>query len=224
MRLCILTGIFLTFGLLFFSGCATQPTYDYSTFKNHHPKSILVLPPINNSNDILATPAVFAQATLPLAESGYYVFPASLVLKTFRQNGLENPNEMHSVSLKKLYEVFHADAVLYINIEQYGSSYIVVSSNVTVKLKGELVDLRSGKSLWSGEAVASSAEGKGTNVNPIGMLLVALIDQVLHTMTDDSFTYAGIANNRLLSAGANGAILFGPRSKHFNKEGLKTIR
>jgi hypothetical protein len=216
-----LLSIFLTLGVLFFSGCATtKASYDYGAFREHHPKSILVLPPVNNSNDILATPAVFAQVALPLAESGYYVFPASLVQETFRQNGLENPNEMHAVSLEKLYEIFGADAVLYMSVEQYGASYMVISSDVVVKLKGELVDLRSGKSLWSGEAGASSAEGRSGGGDPIGMLISALINQVLHTINDDSFTYAGIANNRLLSAGSDGAILFGPRSKNFNNEGF----
>jgi hypothetical protein len=92
------------------TGCATQTKpYDYTAFKESRPASILVLPPINNSPDVAATYSMYSQVTYPLAESGYYVYPVTLVDETFRQNGLNNPPEMHEVTLKKLREIFGAD-------------------------------------------------------------------------------------------------------------------
>ena len=93
------------------TGCATtKAPYDYTQFKQSRPSSILVLPPLNGSPDINATYSMLSQVTLPLAESGYYVFPVSLVDETFHQNGLNNPAEMHEVKLQKLREIFGADA------------------------------------------------------------------------------------------------------------------
>src|SRR5690606_13444840 len=65
---------------LFATGCATQTPYDYTNFMESRPSSILVLPPLNMSPDILATDSVLSQVTLPLAESGYYVYRSSIHL------------------------------------------------------------------------------------------------------------------------------------------------
>ena len=74
-------------GLL--GGCATKaPSYDYAAFLRAKPASLLVMPPLNESPDIKASPSVWAQATRPLAEAGYYVLPVTLVDETFRQNGV----------------------------------------------------------------------------------------------------------------------------------------
>ena len=51
------------------SGCATQQKpYDYAEFKAARPASILVLPPMNSSSEVIAPSGMLAQATLPLAE------------------------------------------------------------------------------------------------------------------------------------------------------------
>lgn len=57
--------------------CAAPKPYDYSAYKAARPKSILVLPPLNDTADVNATASVLAQTTRPLAESGYYVIPGS---------------------------------------------------------------------------------------------------------------------------------------------------
>jgi hypothetical protein len=43
---------------------------------------------------------MLAQATLPLAESGYYVIPVSLASETFKQNGLANAADIHEVPVR----------------------------------------------------------------------------------------------------------------------------
>lgn len=57
------------------TACASQQsTYDDSAFKQSDPASILILPPVNNTPEIIAPYSVMAQAATPLAESGFYVF------------------------------------------------------------------------------------------------------------------------------------------------------
>lgn len=71
------------------SACA-QPVKrpDYAAFKQSRPRSILVLPPVNDTTDVGATYGMLSQMTLPLAEAGYYVVPVAVMDETFRQNGL----------------------------------------------------------------------------------------------------------------------------------------
>ena len=201
------------------TGCATQKPFDYTAFKKNRPASILVLPPLNNSPDVAATYSMLSQVTMPLAESGYYVFPVSVMDETFRQNGLSNPAEIHEVKLKKLHDIFGADSALYINIKEYGTKYVVISSESRVTAEARLVDLRSEQVLWSGSATASSAEGRNSNNSLIGLLVESLVSQIIESSTNRSHPIAGITSYRLLSAGMQNGILYGPRSPKYQKDG-----
>ena len=205
---------------LLVTGCATQKAYDYTAFKQSRPASILVLPPLNSSPDIAATYSMLSQVTLPLAESGYYVFPVSLVDETFRQNGLNNPAEMHEVKLQKLREIFGADAALYINVKQYGTSYAVISSESRVTAEARLIDLRSEQVLWSGAATASSAEGRNSGGGLVGLLVQSVISQIIESTLNQSHPIAGITSQRLLAAGRPNGILYGPRSPKYKTDGI----
>lgn len=201
------------------TGCATPTPYDYSAFKQSRPTSILVLPPLNSSPDVAATYSMLAQVTQPLAESGYYVLPVSLVDETFRQNGLHNPGEMHEVGVQKLHEIFGADAALYIDIKQYGTSYAVLSSESRVTAEAKLIDLRNEQLLWQGEATASSAEGRSSSGGLVGLLVQAVVAQIVESVTNQSHPIAGITSTRLLAAGRPNGILYGPRSPNYQKDG-----
>ena len=203
------------------AGCAAPKKMDYSAFRQAKPASILVLPPLNESPDVNATFSMLAQATYPLAEAGYYVMPVSLVAETFRQNGLSNPPEMHAVAPAKLKEIFGADSALYIKVTRYGTTYTVLSSAAIVTAEAQLVDLSTGTQLWSGKASASSDEGGNNQGGGIGGLLIAaIVKQVLNNVTDASHNVAGVTSTRLLSAGTPNGILYGPRSPKYGQDTL----
>ena len=116
------------------AGCAApRQNVDYTAFRESKPASILVLPPVNTSVDVAATAAVLSQATRPLAESGYYVVPVGVMEETFKQNGMQSADEIRELPAVKLREIFRADAALYMTVKQYGSSYAVVASSITVR-------------------------------------------------------------------------------------------
>ncbi|HEY6772586.1 MAG TPA: DUF799 domain-containing protein [Oxalicibacterium sp.] len=201
------------------TGCATQQKpYDYAEFKQARPASILVLPPLNSSQEVIAPYGMLSQATLPLAESGYYVVPVALAEETFKQNGLSISADIHQVPVVKLREIFGADAALYVNIKEYGTSYRVVDSVTVVTADAKLVDLRSAKVLWEGSASASSAEGQQNQNGLIGMLVSAVVNQIVGTMSDTSYKIAGVTSRRLLWAGHSNGMLYGPRSPMYQKD------
>jgi hypothetical protein len=201
-------------GLLLLGGCATRaPQYDYAAFKAAKPVSLLVLPPVNESPEVRATPGTWAHATRPLAEAGYYVLPVTLVDETFRQNGMTVATEIQQIPYQKLRDVFGADAAVYIRIKQYGTTYAVIASDTRVEVEGRIIDLRSGDLLWQGKAYASSAEQQQQSSGGIaGLLVAALVNQIVGTTTDAAFNFAGIADQRLLGAPRYNGVLPGPRS------------
>ncbi len=214
-RALLLAGAFY---LLLLTGCATKPpAYDYSAFQRAKPATLLVLPPVNDSPEVKATTATWAHATLPLAEAGYYVLPVTLVDETFRQNGMTSANEIHEIPYPKLHEVFGADAAVYVRVKKYGTTYAVISSDTRVEVEGRIVDLRTGELLWQGRAYASSAESQQSSGGLVGLLVTALVNQIVSSATDAAFNYAGVADQRMLGAPRYNGVLPGPRSRLYGQ-------
>ncbi|CAI8856291.1 MULTISPECIES: DUF799 domain-containing protein [unclassified Pseudomonas] len=205
--------------LALLGGCVSPKTVDYSAYKQSRPKSILVLPPLNDSPDVKATYSMLSQVTFPLAEAGYYVLPIALVDETFRQNGLTTPADIHQAPANKLQEIFGADAALYITVSEYGTSYMLIASDTVVTASAKLVDLRTGTTLWTGTARASSEEsGGGGGGGLVGMLITAAVKQIVNSSTDAGHPVAGITSVRLLSAGQPAGLLYGPRSPKYGTD------
>lgn len=200
--------------VLTLSACVQTKPYDYTEFNLSNPKSILVLPPNNQSPDVLASDSVYSSVTYPLAENGYYVYPVAVVKETFLQNGISEPAEMHNVSLSKLKEIFDADAVLYIDVTDYGTTYLVIGNDTRVTATGRLIDINSGKLLWNGAATASSSENNSSG-HPLAMLLSAIITQVIATSTNQAHNFSPMAMLRLVGPNIINGIPAGPRSPHY---------
>jgi len=198
-------------GLL--AGCAME-NVDYTAFRASRPASILVLPPLNSTVEAGAEAAVLAQATLPLAESGYYVVPVAVMDETFRQNGVYTAADAQSLPAAKLREIFGADAALYLHVTRYGVSYSILFSSVAARIEATLVDLRTGATLWE-DRKSVSESNTDTSDGLAGMLVQAIVDQVVNTLSDSSYEVAGQAARKLLAAGRQGGLLHGPRSPQY---------
>jgi hypothetical protein len=214
----IYLGIIVFFTLLT-TGCVSMPSaFDYSEFRNSDPRSILILPPTNQSTEVIAPFSVMAQMSAPIAESGFYVFPVALVNQTFQNNGLTVANDIQAVPVAKLYEIFGADAALYIDIQEYGTSYVVISSDTVVTVTAKLVDLKTGNLIWQGASSASSAESRGNSGGGlVGILVEAAVSQIIETVNDTGFNISAIASNRLLSSETHNGLLHGPRSPKYGQ-------
>ncbi|WP_424405678.1 DUF799 domain-containing protein [Pasteurella sp. PK-2025] len=198
--------------LLLFSfvmtGCAVEQKqpYDYTELEKAKPKSILLVMPTNNSVEAKADVSVLAQASIPLAELGYYVYPVALVDDVFKQNGAHTGNDIQALSLPKIHQIFGADAIMYLDIEEYGSSYRIVSSDTIVTLSAKLVDLRTGTTLWQGRT------SERTSDSPNNSLIGVLVAQIINSLTDKGYDVAGLATHQLFRFGENGGLLLGPRA------------
>jgi len=194
-------------------GCANQP-YDYTNYREHQPRSILVLPPLNQSTTIEGTYGYLSTVTLPLAEMGYYVFPVAVVDQFLKENGMPGAGEMHEISLAKVAQITGADAVLFVTLQQYGSKYHVFNSTVTVQAKAKLVDTRTGILLWEGEALEQSDSSETGNA--LVDAITAAVAQVINSKTDPAHEVSRQANATLFDAGERG-LLYGPYNPKYEK-------
>ncbi len=196
----------LALAAILLAGCATMET-DYSAFAQHKPRSILVLPPLNEAVAVEATYSYLSTISMPLGEAGYYVFPVAVVDAFMQDNGLPTPGEMHEVPLAKLREVFQADAVLYVTIVDWGQKYLLLTSNTVVKARASLVDTRSGTLLWKGYAFAQ--QGSGTSGNIVSDLISAALHQIIFSTMDESNKLARRAN-MIMVLDENRGLPYGP--------------
>jgi hypothetical protein len=201
--------------LALLASCTSTPAYDYTLFHAHQPRSVLVLPPLDNSMEVDAAYAYLSTVTVPLAERGYYVFPVAVVDRMLRDNGLPGPGEMHQAPLQRLGEVFGADAVLYITLHDWGTAYRVIDSATEVTAEASLVDVASGTEIWHGKHTAtySSASGSGGLAE---MLLGAVVNQIASSISDPSLDVARECNAGLFCNDHDG-LLIGARHEDFGE-------
>ena len=208
ISLCLLGGVLLT-------GCVNTKPYDYTNYRAHPPRSILVLPPLNESVSVEATYSYLSSVTFPLAEMGYYVFPVAVVDEFMKENGMPTAGEMHQAPLDKIVEVTGADAVLFATVMQYGSKYQVLNSATIVAVKARLVDTRTGTLLWEGAAqVQQNSSGSG---NPLADLISAALTQAINSGTDAAHSLCEPVNHNLFYT-KNHGLLYGPYHPEFGKE------
>ena len=203
-----LTAIISLLCFILITSCTTKTPYDYSAFEEHKPRSILVLPPLNNSLEVGAPYIYLSRVTQPLAERGYYVFPVAVIDELMKENGLPSSAEMHNVPLSNIKEIINPDAVLYITIDNWGQKYQLISSTAMVIVSGKLIDVDTGTLLWEGhaEAIQQSDDGGG---GLAGMLVSALVTQIVGQQVDLTVGLARRANYQLFHTKDQG-LLEGP--------------
>jgi hypothetical protein len=215
VRTLIRPSCFALVAALALTGCATTKPCDYTNYRQHPPRSILVLPPLNESTAVAGTYGYLSTVTQPLAERGYYVFPVAVMDQFFKDNGMPTAGEMHQVPLNKVAEITGADAVLFITLEQYGSKYEVITSVTIVRAKARLVDTRTGTLLWEGSTAVQQKSGGSGNI--IGDLIVAALTQVINSSIDEAHAVSRAANADLLDK-KNYGLLYGPRHPKFGTD------
>lgn len=170
-RIVVLTVIYFS---ILLSGCAI-PKKDMSAFYAHKPRSILVVPVLNESPEVTASPVFISTITKPLAERGYYVFPVFLTSLILRDFGLSEAGHIHQLSPHRLYELFGADAVLFVVIKDWSSKYLLIQSTVTVEMDYELRDTKTGIVLWQENQKVVQGSGSGGG-GLIGMAVMAAVN------------------------------------------------
>lgn len=201
--------------LVALGGCAVQqPTP--TKLEAHPPRSIVVVPPLNDTTDVSAPGVFMPTVTIPLAERGYYVFPIHLTDALLKDLGLPEAGLVHQLPPQRFLDLFGADAVLFIKIEDWGNKYMVLQHVQTVEIAYVLRDTRTGEVLWQREETVS--RGSGSGGDPIGAVISAALDYLLAEMLETDFgPLAAEANYRAFTASRTG-LPPGPRSPEYGAD------
>jgi len=156
-------------------GCAAVTPKDYSLFRAEDPRSILVVPVLNNSISVEAPEFFLSTVSRPFAERGYYVFPANMVKSVLEQNGLSDASLVHNADPRRLETLFGCNAVLFITIERWQSQYVVIATTTTVEFDYELRSCKTGTTLWMDSQTMEYSPDAGDSL--LGQLIVSALER-----------------------------------------------
>jgi hypothetical protein len=148
---------------------------------NEDPKSILVVPAINNTTAPESSDFITTTLAQPLSFSGYYIAPLELVQTIFQQEGILDGSQLLSVDPTVYGQQFGVDSVMFVSINKWETNYVVIGGSVEVALKYELFSTKTGAKLWEFE---DSLEIETTSSNN-GSLIANLVVTAINTATTD---------------------------------------
>jgi hypothetical protein len=206
---------FLTPCLLYISGCATAKPSSYKDFYAHPPRSILIVPVMNETADISAPKMHITSISRPLGERGYYVFPVLLTEALFVDLGLPEAGLIHNLPPQEFYNRFGADAVLFITIKDWSSKYIVLQNTRSIQARYLLVDTRTGTPLW--DRTETFKQGSGGN-SLLEAAINAAIDKVVTEMFDSQYRPLSTNLNWMTVTKLNSGLPFGPYHPEYGED------
>lgn len=178
------------------AGCATvPPSRTMSRFQAAAPRSILVVPVVNQSVDITASDYFLSTVTIPLAEKGYYVFPVHLVKRVLEDDGLSDANLVHGAPAEKLGSLFGADAILYVTIENWNAKYYVLGTTITVQVAYRIKDGKTGELLWAHRQRMVYTPQNVSTGNALADLVVMTVNAAVTKMMPNYISLARQAND-----------------------------
>jgi len=181
------------------SGCAGSFITKEEAFPKMYqarPVSILVIPAVNNTTAAEATEYYATTVAEPLTRMGYYVLPIEVTNRLIQEQGVVDGAQLANVDAGLFKTMYGADAVMYVKINQWDTSYFVVGGSVTVGIAYELVSTTSKEVLWQYADTVVVDTGGG---NSGGGLIGAIISTAINTAMTDYVPLAKQVNYTALS-------------------------
>lgn len=190
--------------LTFLTGCAPKMVTKAEMFPGMYtekPRSLLIMPPMNESTAADAKDYYATTIEMPLAFHGFYVFPYEITADVLKQQGIYDSELLYNMPLNKFYDYFGADAVLFTKIKKWDTSYMVLASNLTVSIDAEIKSTKTSQVLWkyNGTVVVDLSGGNNSGGGLVGLIAKAIVTAV-STASADYTTYAKQANGRFIGS------------------------
>jgi hypothetical protein len=192
------------------TGCVTPPpAKDYTVLNAAKPRSILVVPVVNNSTQVDAADNFLATLAPPLGERGYYVFPVNLVQHVMDNSGLGDASLVASANPTRVASLFGADTVLYATVEKWSTEYILFSSSTTVQIHYSLKSGKNGATLWDRDITTVYQPQGASGGNPLAALIA---DAIVAAIVRAHPNYIPLANQANVQAfdTTNEGLPYGP--------------
>lgn len=211
----------ILFSAILFScatGSSVKKSEAYPEFYGENPPaSILIMPPINKTNNVDAKDYFYYTLPAALANYGYYVYPALLSMNTLQENSAYDAELFLEGNVTRFKKNFGADLLLFTTITEWQKHPVGGHVDVTVEYAlrstttGEFVYRRTGT--FDCDTSFKTGLSGGGILGLVG-LLADTVGTAVKTAATDYTTVARCCNYLTLSD-----IPYGKYSPGFGKDG-----
>ena len=141
---------------LLMSSCAQQVTTrlaQYPKMYEEKPLSIVVMPPINQTNFVEAKDYFYTTLYAPLCEKGYYVYSPMMTMEMFQAESAYDAEQFIEADLSQFRNVLGADAAMFTIIKSWSRNKI--GGTLTAGVAYILRSTKTGETLYQREGLIS---------------------------------------------------------------------
>lgn len=188
---------------------------EYARMYEQQPKSIVVMPPINETNFGEAKDYFYTTMALPLIDKGYYVYSPYLTMEMFQNEGAYDSELFIDQDLNQFRNVLACDAVMFTRIKKWEKK--ALSGKINVEIEYLLRSATTGETLYHREGKISldtsiqSGGGGGFGA------LANLVATAVNTAVTDKVIAGRACNQYVLSDMPEGP--YSPKHMHDQEEG-----
>lgn len=172
--------------------CAQQITRgdQYAKMYEEKPMSIVVMPPINQTNHVEAKDYFYTTLYTPLCEKGYYVYSPMLTMEMFQTESAYDAEQFIEADLSQFRNVLGADAAIFTIIKSWKRNNI--GGTLTAGVEYIIRSTKTGETLYKREGLIKV----DTSVNSGGGGLLGGLINLAATAISTATTDKVIAGRR----------------------------
>lgn len=171
---------------LLFASCATQKLTkgtQYSKMYEENPVSIVIMPPINQTQHVEAKDYFYTTMYMPLCEMGYYVFSPTLTMEMFQSESAYDAEQFIEGDLSQFRNVLGADAAMFTIIKSWKRNN--VGGKLTVGVEYILRSTKTGETLYTREGLIKVDTSVSSGGSGLFGALVDLAATAIRTAATD---------------------------------------
>ncbi len=182
----------ITVVAILLSSCAQGITrgVQYSQMYEEKPTSIVIMPPINQTNSVEAKEFFYTTMYMPLCEKGYYVFSPYLTMEMLQSESAYDSEMFLEGDLGTFSQVLGADAAMFTIVKSWDRNSLL--GNLTVGVEYILRSTNTGETLYHREGLIKL----DTSVNSGGGGLVGSLVNMAATAVRTAMTDKVVAGRR----------------------------
>ena len=187
--------------VLIFASCASSRGMKKDAFPEFYsenpPVSVLIMPPINKSDNVDAKDFFFYSLNQAIGNMGYYVYPSLLSMNTLQEESAYDSELFFEGDLSAFKNLYGADVCLFTTITKWKKS--VVGRKVTIGIEYVLRSTETGETIWNrkGEFTYSATGRKSGNLL---VLAIQTAVEMASTALTDYFDVAKLCNSRFFAS------------------------
>ena len=184
---------------LFLCSCSSKITTkgtQYAKLYEEDPTSIVVMPPINQTDFVEAKEYFYTTLHMPLCEKGYYVFSPYMTMELFQTESAYDSEMFIEGDLTIFKNILGADAAMFTIIKSWKKNSI--GGKITVGIEYILRSTHTGETIYSREGLISVDTSVNSGSGAFGAL-GNLIATTINTAATDKIIAGRRCNTFVLS-------------------------